>query len=72
MLSPALILACTSVDVFVPGITISGNGGRNRTVYVKLHTSHAQDQGGAPLNPSTSSAVVSPMRCAGSKPWVEF
>lgn len=35
MLSPALILACTSVDVFVPGITISG-GGKVRTVVVKL------------------------------------
>lgn len=45
MLSPALILACTSVDVFVPGITISGSGGRNRTVSVKLHTSHSQKQG---------------------------
>lgn len=45
MLSPALILACTSVDVFVPGITISGSGGRNRTVSVKLHTSHSQEQG---------------------------
>lgn len=72
MLSPALILACTSVDVFVPGITISGSGGRNRTVYVKLHTSHTQDHGGELLNTSASSAVVSTTHCAGSKPWVEF
>jgi len=51
MLSPALILACTSVDVFVPGITISGRGGRNRTVSVKLHGSHSQERRGAPPSP---------------------
>lgn len=51
ILSPALILACTSVDVFVPGITISGSGRRNRTVFMKSQASQSQEQGGALRSP---------------------